>query len=170
MNPSRKYQNSLGAVRSHGVSLLEMTCCTLFLGIIAAIATPSYIASLDRYRVEMAVKRMSNDLQLTQCSARQTNSTKTIQFTLSDSAYTMVGINSLNRASASYSVRLTDSPYEVRMVRLVDSTQPTLSPTSVTVAFNRFGLPDRGVTVTVGSGSRTQLVQVAADSGKVTIQ
>ena len=170
MNPSRKYQNSLGAVRSHGVSLLEMTCCTLFLGIIAAIATPSYIASLDRYRVEMAVKRMSNDLQLTQCSARQTNSTKTIQFTLSDSAYTMVGINSLNRASASYSVRLADSPYEVRMVRLVDSTQPTLSPTSVTVAFNRFGLPDRGVTVTVGSGSRTQLVQVAADSGKVTIQ
>ena len=170
MNLSRKYQIKLGPARSRGFSLLELTCCTLFLGIIAAIATPNYIASLDRYRVEMAVKRMSNDLQLTQCSARQTNSTKSIKFTLSDSAYTMVGITSLDRPSAAYSVKLTDSPYQVRMVGLVDSTQPTLSPASVTVAFNRFGLPDRGVTITVGSGSRTQLVQVAADSGKVKIQ
>ena len=170
MNLSREYQNSLGPVRSRGFSLLELTCCILFLGIIAAIATPNYIASLDRYRVEMAVKRMSNDLQLTQCSARQTNSTKSIMFTLSDSAYTMVGITSLDRPSASYSLKLTDSPYQVRMVGLVDSTKPNQSPTSVTVTFNRFGLPDRGVTITVGSGSRTQLVQVAADSGKVKIQ
>ena len=170
MNLSGKYQITLGPARSRGFSLLELTCCTLFLGIIAAIATPNYMDSLDRYRIEMAVKRISNDLQFTQGSARQTNSIKSITFTLSDSAYSMVGITSLDRSSASYSVKLTDSPYQVRMVGLVDSTKPNQSPTSVTVTFNRFGLPDRGVTITVGSGSRTQLVQVAAASGKVTIQ
>lgn len=170
MNLSREYQNSLGPVRSRGFSLLELTCCTLFLGIIAAIATPNYMDSLDRYRIEMAVKRISNDLQFTQGSARQTNSIKSITFTLSDSAYSMVGITSLDRSSASYSVKLTDSPYQVRMIQIADAVNPASALPSITLTYNRFGLPDRGIILTVGSGSRSQLVKVASDSGKVTIQ
>ena len=170
MNLFRKSQTRLGTYRNGGFTLVELTFCILLLGIIAVVATPKYFASLDRYRVEMAVKRLANDLRLAQRSARQTNSTQTIRFTRTDSTYSIDAIKSIDRPSAAYTVQLTDAPYQVQMVGLVDSTQPTASPASITVAFSRFGSPDRGATITLQSGKRSQQVQVDASSGNVTIQ
>ena len=170
MNLSGKSPTRLGTYHCSGFTLVEMTFCILLLGIVATVATPKYFASLDRYRVEMAVKRLANDIRLAQRSARQTNSTQTIRFTRADSVYSIDTVKSIERASASYSVQLTDSPYQVRMVGLIDSTQPTASPAGITVVFNRFGIPDRGATIVLQSNSRSQQVQVDASSGKVTIQ
>ena len=170
MNHIGKSSIRLWSYRGSGFTLVELTFCILLIGIIATVATPKYFASLDRYRVEMAVKRLANDIRLAQNSARQTNFTQTIRFTRADSTYSIDAIKSIERPSASYTVLLTDSPYQVRMVGLIDSTQPTASPATITVTFNRFGIPDRGVTIILQSGSRSQQVQVDASSGKVKIQ
>jgi len=48
-----------------GVSLLELTVTVLILGIVAAIASPTYSSSLQKYRTEVTSQRIVQDIEQT---------------------------------------------------------------------------------------------------------
>jgi prepilin-type N-terminal cleavage/methylation domain-containing protein len=156
--------------RKSGVSLIELVISVLVLGILAAVATPVYSNSLLRYRVELAAKRITQDVVQTQLAARQNNSIRTISFDLISEKYSIGGLKSIDHSSQEYSVTLNQSPYNVDVVRLVTAGQPTTSLTTVAIAFNRFGMPDQGVSVTVRAGAFEKRIDVAPTSGRVSVQ
>lgn len=163
-------QEKNGRNRRHGVSLIELVLSVLVLGILAAVATPVYSNSLLKYRVELAAQRITQDVVQAQRAARQSNSTRTITFNSSSDSYSISGLKSMDRSSQAYSVAMNQSPYNVDIVKLVTANQPTTSLPSVAIAFNRFGMPDQGASITVRAGIFEKRIDVASISGRVSVQ
>ncbi len=153
-----------------GVTFVELTVSVMILGILAAIASPIYSNSLVRYQVEVTAQRISQDIVQTQRAARQTNSTRTITFTTVDHSYVISGINSMDHASQPYKVLLSESPYRAQFSSLVTAAIPATQLASLTLTFDRFGMPDQGISVTVRSGTLQKRVDLAPTSGRVSVQ
>lgn len=151
-------------------TLVELTVCILFIAIIAAIAIPKYSSGLSGFRVESAAKRIAQDIALAQRSARQTNSSRTITISVTTDEYSLPELVSMDRSTDKYVVKLRDDPYASDLISIVDSTRPSESPTSVTLTFDRFGTPDRGITLKLSSGDQLRWVTVHSTSGKATVQ
>ena len=153
-----------------GASLLELTVTVLILGIVAAIASPTYSSSLHNYRTEVASQRILQDIEQARRVARQTNSSRTITFSTSSQSYTIAGLGSLDRVGQSYEIPLSGAPYHSRLLFLATSAQPSVSLSSVAVVFDRFGMPNQGVRLRVGSGAVEKRIDVAPVSGRVSVQ
>ncbi|MCY2973720.1 MAG: type II secretion system protein [Planctomycetota bacterium] len=156
--------------RKSGFTLLELSVTIMIIGILAAVAVPVYSDSLARFRVDIAAQRIAQDIATTQRSARQTNSTQTVTFTTSDDSCVINGLSSLDRVSQPYRVSFNQSPYQVDISSLVTAANPSSQLPSVSVAFNSFGMPDQGISVTVRAGAFQKRVDLAPISGRVTIQ
>ena len=165
-----KVQLSVNDNLRSAVSFIEVLLCTLIIGIIASIAMPVYANSLLRYRAEVSAERIVQDITQASRSARQSNSSRTITFTLSDHSFTINGLNSLDRVSSPYVVKLTQSPYNSEFASLVSATQPTTPLQSLSLVFDRFGMPNQGISVSIKSGAVRKRVDVAPTSGKVSVQ
>ena len=153
-----------------GVTLVEVTISVMIMGILAAVASPIYSNSLLRYRVDVTAQRIGQDIVQTQRISRQTNSSRTIAFALTDHSYTISGINSLDRASQPYKVLLSQPPYRAELQSLVTAALPTTQLASVSIVFDRFGMPDQGISVTVKAGTFQKRIDVAPTSARVTVQ
>ncbi|HUP78665.1 MAG TPA: prepilin-type N-terminal cleavage/methylation domain-containing protein [Pirellula sp.] len=153
-----------------GVTLVELTVSVMILGILAAVASPIYSNSLLRYRVEVTAQRINQDIVQTQRLARQTNSTRTITFTSVDHSYVISGINSMDHASQPYRVLLNESPYRTLFSSLVTAAMPATPLASLTITYDRFGMPDQGISVTVSAGTLQKRIDVAPTSGRVSVQ
>lgn len=164
------YQSKMKGSLRQGVSFIEFTISVLILGILAAIAMPVYSKSVLRYRADVSAQRIAQDINRTQCIARQSNSSRTISFTLSDHSYTISGVNSMERTSQPYRVSLSEQPYQTAFTSLTTAAQPTTQLASVSVSFNRFGMPDQGISVLIGAGTIQKRVDVAPTSGRVSVQ
>ena len=158
--------------RNHrwGVSLIELVISVLVLGILAAVASPVYTTSLLKYRVELAAQRITQDVVQAQRAAQQTNSNCTITFDLNSDSYSISGLNSLDRASQTYRIAVDSSPYNVDIVTLATASQPSTALSTVAVAFNRFGMPDQGASITVRAGTFEKRIDIAPNSGRVSVQ
>jgi prepilin-type N-terminal cleavage/methylation domain-containing protein len=156
--------------RRQGVSFIELTISVMVLGILAAIAMPVYSTSILRYRADVTAQRIAQDINRTQCIARQSNSSRSIAFTMSDHSYTISGVNSMNQASQPYRVSLSDLPYQTAFASLTTTAQPATQLTSVSLAFDRFGMPDQGISVLISAGTFQKRVDVAPTSGRVSVQ
>jgi type IV fimbrial biogenesis protein FimT len=153
-----------------GVSLLELTVTVLILGIVAAIASPTYSSSLQKYRTEVTSQRIVQDIEQTRRVARQTNSSRTITFSTTSQSYTIAGLDSLDRVGQFYEIPLSGAPYHSRLLFLATSAQPSVSRSSVAIVFDRFGMPNQGVRLRVGSGAVEKQINVAPLSGRVSVQ
>ncbi len=153
-----------------GVSFLELTISVMILGTLAAIAMPVYSNSVLRYRADLSAQRVAQDINRAQGIARQSNSSRSISFNLSDHSYTISGLNSMDRASQPYRVSLSEMPYRTAFASLTTAAQPTTQLTSVSVAFDRFGMPDQGISVLISAGTFQKRVDVAPTSGRVSVQ
>lgn len=153
-----------------GVTLVEVTVTVMIVGILASVASPVYSNSLSRYRVDVTAQRIVQDIVQTQRIARQTNSTRTIAFTLADHSYVISGISSLDRVGQPYKIYVNQPPYRAELSSLVTAAQPATTLTGITLAFDRFGMPDQGISVTVRAGTFQKRVDVAPTSGRVSVQ
>ena len=160
----------MNAGKKSGITLVEITLSVMILGILAAAAAPSYSKSLLKYRVEVASQRIAQDIAQAQRVARQNNLSQTITFTLSNHSYAISGISSMDRASAPYKVSINEAPYKVEITSLVSEAQPTTQLSSIAIAFDRFGMPDQGISVSISAGTFQRRVDVAPTSGRVSIQ
>jgi len=152
------------------VSFIELTVSVMIIAILAAIASPIYAKSLLRYRAEVTAQRIAQDIMQAQRLARQTNSTQSISFATSDHSYVVSGISSLDRVSQPYKVSLGLPPYQSQFSSLATAALPATSLSSVTIVFDRFGMPDQGIVVKVDAGSFQKQVDVAPTSGRVSVQ
>jgi len=153
-----------------GASLLELTVTVLILGIIAAIASPKYSISLQRYRTDVAAQRIAQDLSRARQVARTINTSCIVSFNRSLHQYTISGMTSLDNRGGTYRVEVNQSPYSSSLLSLTSSDQPTIQLSTMSIAFDRFGIPNQGASIIVGTGAIQKRVDVAPLTGKVSIQ
>ncbi len=146
-----------------GFTLLELVMVIAIMGIVAAIAVPRYGQASARYRIDVAARRIVQDLALASRQARNAGASRTLAFNAAASQYTISNLSGLDRAAQSYQVNLLAEPYCSR----VDSAN---FGGDVTIIFNGFGQADSGGQVVLKSGNLTRTITLDAVSGKATVQ
>jgi Tfp pilus assembly protein FimT len=139
--------------------MIELVIVVMIMGIVAAAAAPAFIESWNYHRIELAAHRVKADLELARQTARLKSTTQSITF--AGSVYSMVGVKDFDSPTATYTVDLTDSPYDVRATANFNNTQ--------TVSFNGYGTPTSGGTVVIAANGRSITVKLDAVTGEVTI-
>jgi prepilin-type N-terminal cleavage/methylation domain-containing protein len=153
-----------------GVSIVEITVTVMILGILAAIASPIYSKSLVNYRLDVATQRIIQDIEQTRQVARRTNSSQLITFSTNDQCYKVSGIQSLDKPGQTYVVWLGNAPYQCQLLFLAKADEPSVAITNVDVTFDRFGMPNYGILLRVGTGTIQRQIFVAPISGRVSVQ
>jgi type II secretory pathway pseudopilin PulG len=151
-----------GALRSRrcAFTIIELVIVLLTMGILTAVAAPTFFDSLLFHRVESAARRVKADLELARTQARATSATQSITFV--NSVYTLSNTKSLDKPSAIYSVDLTKQPYAL------NSATANFSNLS-TVSFDGYGTPTSGGTVVLVAKSHSCTVTLNGTTGDVTI-
>lgn len=146
-----------------GFTLIELVIVVATVAILAAIAIPRMAGTLARRRIEFAAGRVVSDLRLAQRQARLSSASRTVQFDVASNSYRLLGVPSLNGPSGEYTVRLTDTPYEVSVVSASFGGDARL-------IFDGYGVPDSGGSVVLGSGGNQATISVDPASGTATVQ
>jgi prepilin-type N-terminal cleavage/methylation domain-containing protein len=145
-------------------SLVELIIVLMVMGIIGAVAVPTFFDSLLFHRVESAARRVKADLELARNTARLTSATQTITFNNATRSYTAsAAVKDLDRPSQTYSVKLSQPPYEL------DTLTANFGGTTV-VSFDGYAKPSSGGTVIVQvDNDHKATVTLNATTGHVTI-
>ena len=112
LSPSRK-----ASAPRCAFSLVELIIVLMVMGILGAVAVPTFFDSLLFHRVESAARRVKADLELVRNTARLTSASQSITFNNAAKTYTAsAAVKDLDRPSQTYSVNLSKPPYELKTV------------------------------------------------------
>lgn len=145
-----------------GASLIELMMVLGIVSVIAAIAMPRFGASTDRYRTELAAKRIAADLIHARTRAESRSASHEIVFSLANDDYVVTAMPDPDHPAEDYRVMLTDEPYHATLV------SADFDGDSI-VTFDGFGVPDSGGTVVVQAGGVQRTVTIVANTGQVTV-
>jgi type II secretory pathway pseudopilin PulG len=145
--------------RARAFSMLELLIVFLIMGILTAVAAPTFFDSLLFHRVESAARRVKADLELARMQARLTSATQTVMF--SNSTYTISNLKSLDSPNAAYNVDLKKEPYQLN-----SATANFNGNQSVT--FDGYGIPSSGGTVVLATKAHQCTVTLNGTTGDVT--
>ncbi len=145
-----------------GLTLIDVTITVLLIGIIAAVAVPKFVNTLQRHRVAAAAKKVRIDLELARKLAMTRSSSQTVSFSAGRDAYLLDGIDNPVRVGQPYLITLSDYPYQCQLVG-------TALGNDQKIVFDRFGRPDSGGTVTVQAGSFQQTITIDPNTGHASV-
>ncbi len=157
---SRLFNGAARSRRRCAFTIIEVVIVVLIIGILTAVAAPTFVDSLLFHRVETAARRVKADLELARTQARLTSASQSITF--ANSTYTLSNTKSLDNPNAVYSVNLKKQPYSL------DSATPNFS-NSASVSFDGYGTPSSGGTVVLVAKSHSCTVTLNGTTGNVTI-
>jgi Tfp pilus assembly protein FimT len=140
---------------------IELIITVLIIGILTATAAPRVANALRLSRLDAATRRIQADLAWARQSAISRSATQVVQFSTANGSYTVAGRSDLDRASNAHVVLLVEPPYKCTI------NSATLGA-DATIIFDRYGQPDSGGTIVVGSGGLTRTVTVNATTGAPT--
>ena len=146
-----------------GFSLLELVMVIAIMCIVAAIAVPRYAQAAARYHIDVAARRIVQDLTLASRQARNAGASRTVTFNATGTQYTISDLAGLDKAAQGYRVDLLAEPYCSR----IDSAD---FGGDRAVIFNGFGQADSGGQVVLKSGDLTRTITLDAASGKASVQ
>ena len=146
-----------------GFSLLELLLVLAIISTLTAMAIPRYQGSLARYRADLAAHRIVADLTQTQSGAKTASASRTVTFSVAGSTYDIPELSPLDGNSGSYSVALSERPYEVGLISANFGGDAQ-------IVFDGWGLPDSGGTVTLAIGTEQRTVVVDSETGRASIQ
>jgi prepilin-type N-terminal cleavage/methylation domain-containing protein len=146
-------------------TLIELTVVIVLIAILSAIAIPRYAGAVNRYRVEMAAKRVTADFALARNAARASGLGQTVNFGTPANGYTMPGLAATDGRAGDYTVTLTDEPYKVSLGSAAFGASPVTS-----VQFNRYGYPTAAGTVVVTSGGYSKTIYLDGTTGRTEVR
>jgi prepilin-type N-terminal cleavage/methylation domain-containing protein len=152
--------------RRRGFTLYELVVVVLIIGIMAAIATPRYAASLQRYRAESAAARLKADLNMARRQSLILGKAIAVTFVMETHSYSMPQVSSLNNASQPYAVSLSENPFRATLDTV---SFPGGTGGDSQLVFDHYGNPDSGGSVVVRCGDATKTVSLNANTGEATI-
>lgn len=145
-------------------TLIEITVVLLTLGVIACAALPRFSYSISIARADSAARRLANDINAARGMARLTSQSVSVVFDTGTNTYTLNGVPNPDRPSiASTIVSLTDSLMSATLASV------NLTGGGSSIAFNGFGFPSKGGTITITSGGASKQVLVDAATGMATV-
>ena len=152
--------------RHHGYSLMEMVIVMLTLGIVAAVAVPRYTASLNRYRTQVAVQRLAQDIELCRRHARFTSQNVTLTVSFGKSFYRISSVDSPLRPGNPYEVIIGDEGTNGAICPVVNGVVSSGSRSTtpdLTITFDRYGNPLQSAEIGIRYGSSTGIVQLSTE-------
>jgi prepilin-type N-terminal cleavage/methylation domain-containing protein len=142
-------------------TFLELVVVMLILGIMAAVAVPTFSDSLMYHRVESAARRAKADLEQLRQTARRTSRTQALTF--GESSYTLPpDVPGLGQATESYTVDFMQPPYQLNSVTIDFDDSPTLS-------FDGHGMPSLGGSFVFQAGDYVRTIELDGNTGEITI-
>jgi prepilin-type N-terminal cleavage/methylation domain-containing protein len=149
-----------------GFSLIEMTLVIATIAILSLIAIPRYAQAMNRYKVDLAAKRVVADFALARSAARACGTGQVIDFTTPANGYTLTGLSAPDGRSGDYVVKLSDEPFKVSI-----GSASFGSPASASVKFTRFGTPETGGgSVVVSCGGYQKTIALDPVTGRAEVQ
>ena len=172
MSLHQQHRRSLPAARfaavgnRRGFTLVDLTLTLLILGIVTATATPKLSATVLRYQVDAAARRVEADINYIQSHARYTSAPCSITFTASPPSYTTTGVTHVNNSGQAYAVNLNTIGYSVALSASLNG--------GATLAYTANGVPQAGSplvaltsgTITITRGTQTKTVTIDPVTGK----
>jgi prepilin-type N-terminal cleavage/methylation domain-containing protein len=143
-----------------GFTIMELMVVLLVMGIVAAAATPSFFSSLQYHEIETAARRVVLDLEQARHSARVRSQTQSVTFTNATTYTLSSGVTSLKSSSGTYSVDLSQPPYDLDGVTLNLG-----GPSSV--SFDGFGNASVSGTIVLQLGDQTRTVRIDNANGQI---
>lgn len=151
----------LAVLRSRGFTLVELVCVIAIVAVVSAIALPHWSAATLDQQMNLALRRISNDIALAQSRANYSSTAVTLSFSPSTSSYQIVGMPDPDRPTQTYTVNLSAAPYYLTI------TSASFGG-STNLGFDGYGTPLAGGTIVVSQGSTSHTITVDATSGRVT--
>ena len=146
-----------------GFSLFELALVLAIITTLAALTVPRYGASLVRYRVDLAARRIAADLTLAQTTARTSSTSRSVLFSVGSNTYQILDMADFNNPSVTYIIKLSDPPYNATLV-YVDFGGDS------DICFDGWGVPDSQGYVVIRVGNEQRTVNLDSETGKVTVQ
>jgi prepilin-type N-terminal cleavage/methylation domain-containing protein len=145
-------------------TLVEMTIVVLIIGILAAVALPRFCDSLSFAQVDAAANRMAHDINAARGRARLTSQTISVAFNTSANTYVLTGVpDAEHHSGPDSSIAIDDGVLSASLANV------SLSGGGTTIAFNGFGIPNTGGTITLTRGNASRQVVVDGSTGLATV-
>lgn len=148
-----------------GFTFVELVLVTATVALVAAIAVPRMTSASQRYKAELAARRIAGDIELARQEAVATSSSRTVVFDGAALTYTIQGSSGLN-GETSYTVALKQSPYEASAIRVKFAAVPP--PTALT--YDGFGKANAGASIVITAGGQTKTITVDPNTGRASIR
>jgi prepilin-type N-terminal cleavage/methylation domain-containing protein len=150
---------------SRAFTLIELVIVIAAIAILSLIAIPKYASAVNRYRVDIAAKRVVSDLALARASARANGVDLVVNFATPANGYTLVGVAAADGKAGDYTVKLSDEPYKVSLGSAAFGT-----PATTSVTFTKYGTPKAAGGVIVSSGDYSKTVLLDGITGRAEVQ
>ena len=145
-------------------TLIELVLVVATIAVLSAIAIPRYANSMNRYRVDLAARRVVADLALARSAARASSTGQVVNFATPANGYTLTGLAAPDGKSGDYTVKLSEEPYKVSIASASFGSSAAQS-----VRFTRYGTPEVGGTIVVSSGGYQKTVGLDAGTGRAEV-
>jgi type II secretory pathway pseudopilin PulG len=126
---------------------------TIVAGIVAAIAMPRFAGAIARTRLERAVHRLVEDIELTRRAARAASTTQTLYFDARNASYSVDGLLARDLSAEPFSARMPTAAFEGNSY----------------LAFDGYGMPMSSGLITIRAGDFVQVLSISADTGEVSL-
>lgn len=148
-------------------TLIELVLVIAAIAVLSAIAVPRYSSSMNRYRVELAVKRVLADFALARSTARASANGQVVDFSTPSNGYTFTSLAAPDGRSGDYTVNLADDPYKVKISSVKFG---TATPAATSVTFTRFGQPTLDGLIVISSGDYSKTIGLDSITGRAEVR
>ena len=149
-----------------GFTFVELVMVVATVALVAAIAVPRMTNASQRYKADLAARRIAGDIELARQEAAASSSPRTVIFDAAALTYTIQGSAGLNGEVTGYKASLKQAPYEATTIRVKFAAVPP--PTVLT--YDGFGKPNAGASIIITAGGQSKTISVDPNTGRATIR